>query len=73
MLDLHVHKAIAYLIESVVLFLYPSYFPIDSIREVATLEGVIMEIFSCLLDTFSCAWESFYVNLIVFAIYVKNS
>ena len=49
MLDLHV---IAYLTERVVLFLYPSSFPIRSIQETSVLEGVIMEIFPCLLDTF---------------------
>ena len=53
MLDLNVVKIIAYLIERVVLFLYPSSFPIHSIRETSILEGVIMEIFSCLLDTFA--------------------
>ena len=52
MLDLHVPKIIAYLIERVVLFLYPSSFPIHSIQETSILEGVIMEIFSCLLDMF---------------------
>ena len=52
MLDLNVVKIIAYLIERVVLFLYPSSFPIHSIQETSILEGVIMEIFSCLFDTF---------------------
>ena len=52
MLDLNVVKIIAYLIECVVLFLYPSSFPIHSIQETSILEGVIMEIFSCLFDTF---------------------
>ena len=52
MLDLHVPKIIASLIERVMLFLYPSSFPIHSIQETPILEGVIMEIFSCLLDTF---------------------
>ena len=54
MLDLHVPKIIAYLIERIVLFLYPSSFPIHSIQETSVLEGVIMKIFSCLLDTFFC-------------------
>ena len=45
-------KIIAYLIERNVLFLYPSSFPIHSIQETLILEGVIMEIFSCLFDTF---------------------
>ena len=52
MLDLNVVKIIAYLIERVVLFLYPSSFPIHSIQETSILEGVIMETFSCLFDTF---------------------
>ena len=52
MLDLHVPKIIAYLNESVVLFLYSSSFPIHSIQETSILEGVIIEIFPCLLDTF---------------------
>ena len=52
MLDLHVPKIIAYLIERVVLFLYSSSFPIHSIQETLILEGVIMEMFYCLLDTF---------------------
>ena len=52
MLDLHVPKIIAYLIEYVVLFLYPSSFPIHSIQETSILEGVIMEKISCLLNTF---------------------
>ena len=47
-----VPKIIAYLIERVVLFFYPSSFPIHSIQETSILEGVVMEIFSCLLDTF---------------------
>ena len=47
-----VPKVIAYLIERVVLFFYPSSFPIHSIQETSILEGVVMEIFSCLLDTF---------------------
>ena len=46
-------KIIAYLIECVVMFLYHSPFPIHSIQETLVLEGVILEIFSCLLDTFS--------------------
>ena len=52
MLDLDVPKIIAYSIEGVVLFLYPSSFPIHSIQETSILKGAIMEIFSCLLDTF---------------------
>ena len=52
MLDLHVHKIIGYLIQRVASFLYPSSFLIHSIQETSILEGVIMEIFSCLLDTF---------------------
>ena len=51
MQDLYVPKIIAYLIERVVLFLYPSSFPIRSIQETSVLEGVI-NIFSSLLDTF---------------------
>ena len=47
-----VPKIIAYLIERVALFFYPSSFPIHSIQETSILEGVVMEIFSCLLDTF---------------------
>ena len=46
MLDLHLPKIIGYLIERVVLFLYPSFFPIQSIQETSILEGVIMKIFS---------------------------
>ena len=52
MLNLHVLKIIAYLIERVVLFLYPFSFPIHSIQKTSIFERVIMEIFSCLLDTF---------------------
>ena len=52
MLDLHVPKIIAYLIERVVLFLYPSSSLIHSVQDRSILEGVIMEIFSCSLDTF---------------------
>ena len=52
MLDLHVPKIIAYLLERVVLFLHPLSFPIHSIQKTSIFEGVIMEIFSCLLDTF---------------------
>ena len=50
MLDLHVPKIIAYLVERVLLFLYLSSFPIHSIQETSMLEGVIMQIFCCLLD-----------------------
>ena len=50
-LDLHVPKIIAFLIECVVLFLYPSSFPIHSIQETSILGGVVVEIISCLLDT----------------------
>ena len=35
-----------------VVSLNPSYFPIHSIQEISVLEGVIMEIYSCLLDAF---------------------
>ena len=52
MLDLHDPKIVASLIERVLLFLYPSSFPIHSIQETSILEGVIIEIFSCLLDRF---------------------
>ena len=46
----YVPKIIAYLIERVVLFLYPSSFPIHSIQETSILEGVFMGIFSgCLI------------------------
>ena len=62
MLDLHVPKVIAYLIERVVLFLYPSSFPIHSIEEISVLEGVFMEIFSCLLDTFPVL-ESYFLSI----------
>ena len=56
MLDLHVPKIIAYLIERVVLFLYPSFLPIHTIQKKLILEEVIMEIFSSWLDRFSvCA------------------
>ena len=51
MLDLHVPKFIANLIERVVLFLYPSSFLIPSIQKISIPEGIILEIFSCLLDT----------------------
>ena len=66
MLDLHVPKIIAYLIERVVLFLYPSSFPIHSIQETSIFEGVFIEIFSFCLGIIC-------FNLIVFAIYVKDS
>ena len=72
MLDLHVPKIIAYLIEHVVLFLYPSSFPVHSIQETSILEGVFMEIFSCCLMRF-LAWELFSVKSIVFAVCVKDS
>ena len=56
MLDLHVPKIIAYLIDSVVLFLHSSSFSIQSIQEISILEGVVMEIFSYLFDAFAlCA------------------
>ena len=72
MLDLDVPKIIAYLIEHVELFLYPSSFPIHPTQETSILEGVFMEIFSsCLYVSF--AWELFYISLIVSAIYVKDS
>ena len=54
MLDLYVLKIIAYLIERVVLFLYPSSFPTHSIQETSILEGVFMELFSCCLIRFLC-------------------
>ena len=50
MLDLHVPKIIACLTERAVFF--PSSSLIHSIKETSILEGVIMEIFYCLLDTF---------------------
>ena len=50
MLDLHVPKTIAYLVEGVVLFVYLSSFLISSIQETSMLEGVIIQIFSCFLD-----------------------
>ena len=50
MFHLHVPKTIPYLIERFVLFLYPFSFLIRSIQE-TFLEGLILEIFSCLLDT----------------------
>ena len=52
MLDLQFPKIIAYLTELLLLFLYPSSFPIHSIQETSVLEEVITEIFSCLFDTF---------------------
>ena len=52
MLNLHVPKIIAYLIERLVLFLHPSSFPIHSVQKTSILEGVIMGIFSGLLHTF---------------------
>ena len=52
MLDLHDPKIVAFLIERVLLFLYTSSFPIHSIQETSILEGVIIEIFSCLLGRF---------------------
>ena len=52
MLDLHVLKIIACLIVRIVLFLDPSSFTIHSIQETPVLEEVLMEIFSCLFDTF---------------------
>ena len=54
MLDLRVPKVIAYLIDRVILFLYPSSFTIHSIQETSILEGIIVEIFSCLLVRFWC-------------------
>ena len=79
MLDLHVPKIIAYLIERIVLFLYPSSFPIHSIQETSVLEGVIMKIYlACLIHFFAC--ELSFVNLTVHAInnfhkqlYIKDS
>ena len=52
MLGLHIPKIIAYLTERYVLLLHPSSFPIHSIRETSIPQGVIMKIFSCLLDMF---------------------
>ena len=52
MLDLHVPKIIAYLIERAVFFLYPSFFPIHAIQKKLIFEGVLMEIFSSWLDKF---------------------
>ena len=52
MFDLHVPKIIACLNERVVLFRYPSSFPIHSIQETSVLKGIIMEMFFCLIDTF---------------------
>ena len=49
----YVPKVIAYLIERVVLFLYPSSFPIHSIQETSILEEVFIEIFSVL----AAIWE----------------
>ena len=54
MLDLHVPKIIAYLIERVVLFLYPSPFTTQSIQETSILEGFFMEVFPCCLIRFLC-------------------
>ena len=52
MLDLHVLKIIACLIVRIVLFLDLSSFAIHSILETPVLEEVLMEILSCLFDTF---------------------
>ena len=49
MLDLHVPMIIAYLIEWLVFFLDPSFFPTHSIQATSVCEGFV-EIFSCLLD-----------------------
>ena len=57
-------KIIAYLIERVVLFHFPSSFPINSIQETSILQGVFYG---------NIFWELFSVNLIFFAIYVKDS
>ena len=54
MLDLHVPKIIAYLIEHVELFLYLSSFPIHPTQETSILERVFMEIFSGCLIRFLC-------------------
>ena len=51
-LDLYVPEIIAYLIERVVLFLYPFSFPIHSIQETSILEGVIMKYFIACLRHF---------------------
>ena len=64
MLDLHVPKIITHLIEHITLFRYPSSFPIHSVQEASIIEGVIMEIFSCLLDTFPV--RASYLPLICF-------
>ena len=50
--DLNVPKIIAYLIGRIALLLDPSSFLIHSIQEILILIRVIMETFSCLLDTF---------------------
>ena len=50
MFHLLVPKTIPYLIECFALFLYPFSFLIHSIQE-TFLEELILEIFSCLLDT----------------------
>ena len=44
MLDKHVPRIIAYLIERDMLFLCRSSFPIQSIHETTILEGAVMEI-----------------------------
>ena len=54
MLDLNVPKIIAYLIERVVLFLYPSSFPIHSIQETSILEGFFIEILRVIFCKFNC-------------------
>ena len=46
MLDLHVPKIIAYLIERVVIFFF-------LVQETSRIDGVNMDLFSCLLDMFS--------------------
>ena len=65
MLDLHVPKIIVYLIDHIVLFLYPPSFPMQSIPGTSIF---IMEIISCLFDTFPVRASYFFANLIVFAI-----
>ena len=55
-------KVIAYLVKRVVLFLYLSSFMIHSVQETSILEGVIMGIFSSLLETFPVPASYFLLN-----------
>ena len=52
LLDLHFPNIIAYFLERIEFFHYSSSCSIYSILEMSVLEGVIMEISSCLLDKF---------------------